>query len=228
MSDLYAELFESFHETYLGYKEKRMSSSESLERTMDDFELRMNRGGLEETVLLISYGEHALKQPYIFHKSKEYLVEQIRKMAFNQVEMHITPDQHRDLLKRKNDVLAEIEKKPVHFFPRTVWYYEELKDEVNRYLEVIFRSEMTADELTENVLHRFGRECRRSVGEKMAVYITLARRFVEKEATNTEPFLQIEREINLFNIEDVGDQFNNEEKQKLILDRERIRSLPKM
>ncbi|GAB1534357.1 MULTISPECIES: Imm3 family immunity protein [Brevibacillus] len=222
MNEKYEDLFESFNETYQEYKEKRMNNSESLERTMDDFELIMNRGDLEKAIILVSYGEFALKQPYMFYKSKDYLVEKLNEITFELLEKQLTTEQYNDLINRKNNVLNEIEKKPLNFSPRTFWYYEEMKNEVNSYFNASFISTKTANELAGDVLIRFERDCKHTLGEKIVVYTTLAERLLEENLTNTEHLIHIEETLKHFNMDDVGDQLSQDEKEQLQLEIERI------
>ncbi|MED4955930.1 Imm3 family immunity protein [Paenibacillus macerans] len=217
MNNKYEELFESFHETYQEYKERRMNNSESLERTMDDFELIMNRGDLEKAIILISYGEFALKQPYMFYKSKDFLVEKLNEVAFDSLEQQLTIEQYNDLLTRKNNILKGIEKKPLNFNSRTFWYYEEMKNEVNSYFDAIFTPTKTANDLAEDVLKRFERDCKHTLGEKIGVYATLAERLIENNLTATEHLIHIESTLKDFNVDDVGNQLSQDEKQMLQL-----------
>ncbi|WP_334073517.1 MULTISPECIES: Imm3 family immunity protein [Paenibacillus] len=222
MSSIYEELFESFNETYQGYKQKGMNNSESLERTMDDFELLMNRGDLEKAIILISYGEFALRQPYLFYKSKDYLVEKFNEIAFELIEQELTNEQYHDLITRKNYVLNEIEIKPLNFYPRTFWYYEEMKDEVNRYFDEIFVPTKSVKELAEDVLVRFERDCKHTIGEKIVVYTTLAQRLLENHLRDTDSLIIIKNTLKNFNVNEVGNQLSDEEKQKLQLQIERV------
>lgn len=217
MNNKYEELFESFNETYKEYKERRINNSNALERTMDDFELIMNRGDLEKAIILVSYGEFALKQPYMFYKSKDYLVEKLNEIAFESLEQQLTPEQYNILIVRKNYVLKEIEKKPLNFNPRTFWYYEEIENEVNGYFNAIFIPTKSANELAEDVLMRFERDCEHTIGEKIGVYATLAERLLEYNLTDTKYLMRIEETLKDFNVDDVGDQLSQDEKQKLQL-----------
>ncbi|PUA37104.1 hypothetical protein C8Z91_21900 [Paenibacillus elgii] len=211
----YEKIMNLFDETFQEYKNKKMSNLESLAKTYEDFELIMSKGDLEKATVLIKYGEHVLNQPYVFYKSKEYLVKFLNEINYEILQKELTDEHYQDLINRKNEVLQNLNKKALSYNARAMWYYDEIIDEVNHYYNSISLEGKTSDDIAKDVLARFNRDCRNTKSEKIGVYTTLAERLLDDSLTDTNELRHIESALKEFNVDDVGQQLTSDEKQKL-------------
>ena len=98
-----------------------------------------------------------------------------------------------------------------------MWYYDEMNNEVNRYYSSISSDSETKDAIAKVVLDRFKRDCRNTKSEKIVVYTTLAERLLNDSLTESIEYQNIKNTLKEFNVDEVGEQLSNDEKQKLQL-----------
>ncbi|MGG4147571.1 Imm3 family immunity protein [Paenibacillus algorifonticola] len=213
----YREILDSFDESFQEYKCRNMSNLEALAKTFEDFEIMMNKGDLEKATILIRYGELVLMQPYVFHKSKDYIVNFLEEVDCVSLQQELSDVEYQEFVMRKKEVLYNLNNKPLTNNARAMWYYDEMIDEVNCYYNTINLKDKTADEIARDVLERFKRACRNTKSEKIGVYTTLAERLLEDDLTDSIELKHIRDMLKEFNINEVGEQLSNHEKQKLHL-----------
>ncbi|AZK48551.1 Imm3 family immunity protein [Paenibacillus lentus] len=218
----YREILKSFDETFQEYKYRNMSNLEALAKTFEDFELIMNSGDLEKATILVRYSELVLKQPYVFHKSKDIIIKLLNEVDYEILRHTLSESEYEELIKRKKDVLYNLSKKQLTNNARAMWYYDEMIDEVNNYYNSITSKDKTPDQIAKEVLDRFKRDCRNTKSEKIGVYTTLAERLLEDGLADTIELKHIENSLKEFNVDEVGEQLSKNEKQKLQLRIERV------
>ncbi|MEO3943983.1 Imm3 family immunity protein [Gorillibacterium sp. CAU 1737] len=109
----YEELFEAIRETYQEFWSEYRNGTQALARTLSEFEAVMNLGAFERSIILIAYGELLVTHSKVFHKSKEYLVNELENLNFEQVKDKATLEQLHDLDARKKVIIEKIEQKTV-------------------------------------------------------------------------------------------------------------------
>ncbi|WP_336762257.1 Imm3 family immunity protein [Paenibacillus sp. USHLN196] len=62
-------------------------------------------------------------------------------------ENKLSSDQFNELISRKDKVLKQLDNKPVDYFPRVCWYYEELSDELNKFFDQINTDSINEEEI---------------------------------------------------------------------------------
>lgn len=148
------------------------------------------------------------------------MVETLSELNFKLIEQEnkLTREHYIDLLSRKEQVLEQLENKPLDYYPRVCWYYEELTDEVNKFFNQINTGNINKDEIVASVFQRFERDWKNTLSEKIIVYTTLAENLLKLDYTKTEGLQRIKQELQLFNVEDVREeQLIEEEKKKLAI-----------
>lgn len=218
----FREILNSFDETFQEYKYRNMSNLEALAKTFEDFELIMNSGDLEKTTVLVRYSELVLKQPYVFHKSKDIIIKLLDEVDYEILRHILSECEYEELITRKKEVLYNLSQKQLTNNARAMWYYDEMIDEVNNYYNSITSKVKTPDQIAKEVLERFKRDCRNTKSEKIGVYTTLAERLLEDGLTETVELKHIEMTLKEFNVDDVGEQLSKNEKQKLQFRIERV------
>ena len=111
----YEELFDAIHEAYQEFRSENMSETQALSRTLSEFESVMNLGGFEKAVIIIAYGEIVLSIHEVFHKSKDYLIRELKELDLKHLEAILSIEQINNLNMRKKSILDTIGEKPVTF-----------------------------------------------------------------------------------------------------------------
>ncbi|WP_017814728.1 Imm3 family immunity protein [Paenibacillus shenyangensis] len=212
---LYQELIDSFNETFQDYKKRNMSNLEALSKTYEDFELIMNQGDLQKAIILIEYCEKVMQQPYIFYKSKDYLINYLKEINYDLVKKELSSMQYDELIKKRDKAISELNNKPLTNSARARWYYSELTTEVINYYKTIFQSDITAEQLIKKTLDRFKRDCKNTKSEKFVVYITLAEQLLSSGLINSIDFESLKTVLKEYNVEELGEQLTNNEKEEL-------------
>lgn len=114
-----------------------------------------------------------LKIPYTL---KNYMEQSLVELDFKVIkqENSLTSEQYIDLINRKDYVLQELKKKPLDYYPRVCWYYDELVEEVQKFINIFKLENENTDSIVTTVLQRFERDCKNTKSEKFIVYTTLA------------------------------------------------------
>lgn len=213
----YDELIEAINDSYQEYKEEHMSNSEAFARTAGDFETVKNIGIFEKAIVTVALGELLLRQSKVFIISKENLLSTFESIDSNLLEQHLTPEQLENWLARKERILQDIDKKPVHYYARAFWFYDEMTEEVNQYFMTILLNDKSGKDIATNVLNRFERDCKHSLSENIVVLTTLAENLLQHNLIETDELKKIEQTLNLFNIEDIREQLSDEEMKDLAI-----------
>jgi len=216
-NSLYQELIASFNETFQEYKKRNMSNLEALSKTYEDFELIMNQGDLKKAIVLIEYCEKVVQQPYIFYKSKEYLIKYLKEINYDLIKKELSNIQYDELIQKRDNAISELNKKPLTNSARARWYYSELTSEVINYYKTIFQSDITVEQLIIKTLERFKRDCKNTKSEKYVVYTTLAEQLISSDLTNSVDLKNIKNVLKEYNVEELGEQLTNNEKEELQL-----------
>ncbi|WP_342415073.1 Imm3 family immunity protein [Paenibacillus sp. FSL R10-2782] len=221
MAHSYEEYSEYINETYYEYKEEeKMSNKEAIARTFNEYDMSMKKSETDKAVISVIIAEILVSHLRILNTFKDYMVETLSELNFKLIEQEnkLTREHYIDLLSRKEQVLEQLENKPLDYYPRVCWYYEELTDEVNKFFNQINTGNINKDEIVASVFQRFERDWKNTLSEKIIVYTTLAENLLKLDYTKTEGLQRIKQELQLFNVEDVREeQLIEEEKKKLAI-----------
>ncbi|MGZ0052066.1 Imm3 family immunity protein [Brevibacillus gelatini] len=219
----YYELLTAVYDTYFEYKDENFSDYEALARTTYDFELSMNEGEVEKAAIYIALARIALTHSKISVRSKEIMREVLANLNVNHIREHLSTEEVEDLLERRDYILRQFDNNtlPLNHDPRARWYYHELTKEVKVYFDNVI-SVTSSEEIAHKVLKRFERDCKNTLSENITIKVTLAEILINKGINAQEELNNIKHELKQFNIEDVGQQLSEEEKEDLA---RRIKSL---
>ncbi|WJQ82894.1 Imm3 family immunity protein [Brevibacillus brevis] len=211
----YEELFESFIEDYTSYKNTNMSDRESLARTFDVYVTVLNQGEMEKAIIYIVYSELLLKQSKVLFITKERIKEKLLSLDLNKLKEEVTDEQFKDLLIRRDRILQEIDKKPLDYCPESRWYYFEVVDNVKEYFHNQNFETHSDEDIVNNILERFKRDCKNTLSENITVKTTLVEMLLLNNIGAYEHIKNIKSELEQFDINDVGEQLSEDEKADL-------------
>lgn len=171
---------------------------------------------INETYYEFKEEEKMSSKEAIARTFNEYDMSMKKSETDNEQENKLSPEQYIVLLSRKEQVLKQLVNKPLDYYPRVCWYYEELTDEVNTLFKQINTDNVDANQLVASVLKRFQRDCKNTVSEKVIVYTTIAENILNNDLTKTDELQKIKQELQLFNMQDIQEeQLVEEEKKEL-------------
>ncbi|TVX94899.1 Imm3 family immunity protein [Cohnella terricola] len=221
MATCYEEYSEYINETYSEFKEEeKMSSKEAIARTFNEYDMSMKKSETDKAVISVIIAEILVSHVRILNTFKDYMMDTISVLDFKLIEQEniLSRDQYNELISRKDNVLKQLDYKPLDYYPRVCWYYEELTDELNKFFDQINTDTINKEEIIDRVLNRFERDCKNTLSEKIIVYTTLAENLLKLGNTKIEGLYRIKEELQLFHVEDIRDeQLIEEERRDLVV-----------
>ncbi|WP_307216952.1 Imm3 family immunity protein [Paenibacillus tundrae] len=148
----------------------------------------------------------------IFKNLKERILNLLKDLDLEKLQLETTSDEYQDILERRDIVLDGIENIPVDhsLFPR--WYYNEMEKEVKNYFMEIVVNTNDASEIIEKIEERFERECRSTWSEKIVVKTTLAELLIRHSIKPENEFLSLKIELEQFDMNEIGQLLTESEK----------------
>ncbi|MRN53038.1 Imm3 family immunity protein [Paenibacillus monticola] len=221
MATSYEEYLEYINETYNEFKEEgKMSNKEAIARTFNEYDMSMKKSETDKAVISVTIAEILISHLRILNTFKDYMINTISKLNFKLIEQdnELSREQHIALFIRREQVLKQLDNKPLDYYPRVCWYYEELTDEVNKFLDQINTGIINKDEIIAKVFKRFERDCKNTLSEKIIVCTTLAENLLNLGYTRIEGLQKIKQELQLFNVEDIcNEQLIEGERKNLVV-----------
>ncbi|GEB35946.1 MULTISPECIES: Imm3 family immunity protein [Brevibacillus] len=208
----YEALFGAFYERYFDFKSEKMSDAEALACTSDAYFGVQSRGEMEKAVVNIAEGKIYLTHSKIFVKAKEKIVEALNSLDLQKLQLETTPDEYKDILERRDMVLDEIDNITVDYSPYTRWHYYEMEKEVKNYFWIIVNEVKDKNGIIEKVLERFERECTNTLSENIVVKTTLVELLLRYDIKENEQFVEIRKELEQFDVNEIGEQLTEDEK----------------
>ena len=192
-----------------------MSGSESLARTYNVYETIKNQGEMENAILHIIYGELLLKQSKILVTAKETTKKDLLSLDLNKLKNVVTNEQFKDLLIRRDRILHEIDTKPLDYYPVVRWYYFEMVNNVREYFQNQNFEDCSEEDIVNNVLERFKKECRNTSSENITIKTTLAELLLLSNIRANKCIGGIKRELEQFDLNDIVEQLSEDEERDL-------------
>ncbi|MFF2484376.1 Imm3 family immunity protein [Paenibacillus sp. NPDC058071] len=208
----YEALFGAFYERYFDFKSEGMSNAEALVCTSEAYFGVQKRGEMEKAVVVIAEGRIYLTHSKIFINSKEKIVNLLKDLDLEKLQLETTSDEYQDILERRDMVLDGIESIPVDRSPYARWYYNEMEKEVKNYFMEIIVNTNDASGIIEKIEERFDRECRSTRSENIVVKTTLAELLIRHSIKPENEFLSLKIELERFDMSEIGQQLTESEK----------------
>ncbi|MGN4124585.1 Imm3 family immunity protein [Lysinibacillus sphaericus] len=221
----YKEYEEYIHEDYNELIEEKLSRGEAIARTFNEYDMLAKKSETDKAMFCVVISEISISHEKIPYAFKNYMEQSLNELDFKVIkqENSLTSEQYNDLIYRKDYVLQELKKKPLDYYPRVCWYYDELIEEVQRFFNNLMVENENADSIVTSVLQRFDRDCGNTNSEKFIVYTTLVENLLNQGLTKVNGIEDVKLVLQSFDIEDITDeQLTEDEQEKLAV---RIRNV---
>lgn len=198
--------------------EEKMSRGEAIARTFNEYDMLAKKSETDKAMVFLIFSEITVTHLKVFFSFKNYLEQMLTELDFTVIkqENKLTLEQFNELFTRQKRVLQELKKMPLDYYSRVCWYYDELIEEVQKFLNNLVLENKNVDSLVPTVLQRFDRDCRNTKSEKFIVYTTLAEYLLNQGLTRVKGFQDVKYELQSFCIKDVSDeQLSKDEQKKL-------------
>ena len=199
-------------------EEEKMSRREAIARTFYDYDMLAKKSETDKAMVFVVFSEIIITHQKILFTFKNYIEQALTELDFTVIkqENKLTLEQFNELFSRQKRVLQELKNMPLDYYSRVCWYYDELIDEVHKFINNFELENKNVDSLVSTVLQRFDRDCRNTQSEKFIVYTTLAENLLNQGLTGVKGFQDVKYELQVFSIKDVSDeQLTKDEQEKL-------------
>ena len=221
----YEEYEEYILEDYNDLVGEKMSKGEAIARTFNEYDMLAKKSETDKAMFSIIFSEIALTHEKISHSFMNYIEQSLKELDFKAIkqENSLTIEQLNSLKNRRDYVLQELKKKPLNYYPRVCWYYNELSEEVQKFIDDFIKESERLEAIISNVLQRFDRDCKNTNSEKFIIYTTIAESIYNHQIKDVLGINELKLELESFRIADITDeQLTEEEQEKLS---ERIKSV---
>jgi hypothetical protein len=199
-------------------EEEKMSRREAIARTFYEYDMLAKKSETDKAMVFIVFSEIIITHLKVLFTFKNYIEQAVRELDFIVIkqENKLTLEQFNELFSRQKRVLQELKNMPLDYYSRVCWYYDELIEEVHKFINNFELENKNVDSLVSTVLQRFDRDCRNTKSEKFIVYTTLAENLLNQGLTGVKGFQDVKYELQVFSIKDVSDeQLTKDEQEKL-------------
>ncbi len=217
----YDEYEEYILEDYNDLIEEKMSKEEAIARTFNEYDMLAKKSETDKAMFCIIISEISLSHERISYSFKKYIEQSLKELDFKVIkqENSLTSEQFNNLIYRKHHVLEELEKKPLNYYSKVCWYYNELNEEVRKFINNHIEKNENTDSIVASILQRFNRDCENTNSEKFIVYTTLAESLYSQGLTDVNGIDDVKLELQSFNREDVSEEQLTEEEQENLAER---------
>lgn len=199
-------------------EEEKMSRREAIARTFYEYDMLAKESETDKAMVFVVFSEIIITHLKVLFTFKNYIEQAVQELDFTVIkqENKLTLEQFNELFSRQKRVLQELKKMPLDYYSSVCWYYDELIDEVHKFINNFELENKNVDSLVSTVLQRFDRDCRNTKSEKFIVYTTLAENLLNQELLGVKGFQDVKYELQAFSIKDVSDeQLTKDEQEKL-------------
>ncbi|QPA57442.1 hypothetical protein J1907_14975 [Lysinibacillus sphaericus] len=113
----YEEYEEYILEDYNDLIEEKMSKGEAIARTLNEYDMLAKRSETDKAMFCIIILEIIITHEKVSYSYMNY-IEQLNRLIY-----------------RKAFVLQELKKRPLTYYQRVCWYYNELNEEVRKFID---------------------------------------------------------------------------------------------
>ncbi len=217
----YEEYEEYILEDYNDLIEEKMSKGEAIARTLNEYDMLAKKSETDKAMFCIIISEIIITHEKVSYSFMNYIEQLINELDFKVIkqENSLTIEQLNRLIYRKAFVLQELKKRPLTYYQRVCWYYNELNEEVRKFIDNYIKKSENVESIISSVLQRFNRDCKNTNSEKFIIYTTLAETLYNFELTNVLDINEIKHELEKFSAEDITDEQLTEEEQDELSER---------
>ncbi|QPA53125.1 Imm3 family immunity protein [Lysinibacillus sphaericus] len=221
----YEEYKEYIYEDYDELIEEKMSKREAMARTFYEYDMLAKESETDKAMVFVIFSEIAITHTKVLSTFKDYLEQMLTELNFNKIkqEGYLKLEQYEELFSRKEYALQKLNQMPIDYYPRVCWYYNELDEEVRKFINNYVEKNENTDSIVTNVLQQFNRDCKNTNSEKFIIYTTLAESLYNQGLTDVMGVRDIKDVLQSFIIEDVSkEQLTKDEQENLA---ERIKNI---
>ena len=221
----YEEYKEYIYEDYDELIEEKMSKREAMARTFYEYDMLAKESETDKAMVFVIFSEIAITHTKVLSTFKDYLEQMLTELNFNKIkqEGYLKLEQYEELFSRKEYALQKLNQMPIDYYPRVCWYYNELDEEVRKFINSYVEKNENTDSIVTNVLQQFNRDCKNTNSEKFIIYTTLAESLYNQGLTDVIGVRDIKDVLQSFIIEDVSkEQLTKDEQENLA---ERIKNI---
>ncbi|MBG9694396.1 Imm3 family immunity protein [Lysinibacillus sphaericus] len=217
----YEEYKEYIYEDYDELIEEKMSKREAMARTFYEYDMLAKESETDKAMVFVIFSEIAITHTKVLSTFKDYLEQMLTELNFNKIkqEGYLKLEQYEELFSRKEYALQKLNQMPIDYYPRVCWYYNELNEEVRKFIDNYIKKSENVESIISSVLQRFNRDCKNTNSEKFIIYTTLAETLYNFELTNVLDINEIKHKLEKFSAEDITDEQLTEEEQDELSER---------
>lgn len=214
----YQEYNEYINETYKEFKEEKMSNKEAIARTYNEYDMVAKKSETDKGIVYIELAEILITHLKAGYTFKNYIENVLVELDFNLIKLEnaLSQEEYSDLFSRRVHVLQELKKIPLDYYQTVCWYYEELIEEVHKYISNFIEENKNTDTIVTDVLQRFERDCKNTKSEKYIIYTTLAENLCNRRLKTVNGIEGVKNELQSFQVSNISnEQLTEDEQEKL-------------
>ncbi|MGC7931635.1 Imm3 family immunity protein [Lysinibacillus sp. VIII_CA] len=217
----YQEYNEYINETYKEFKEEKMSSKEAIARTYNEYDMVAKKSETDKGIVYIELAEILITHLKAMYTFKSYIENVLIELDFNLIKLEkaLSQEEYNDLFSRRVHVLQELKKMPLDYYQTVCWYYEELIEEVQKYIINFIEENRNTDTIVTDVLQRFERDCKNTKSEKYIIYTTLAENLCNQGLETVNGIEDLKNELQTFQVYDISNEQLTEDEQEELANR---------
>lgn len=210
----YKRYTEEFIDEYLN--EEFFSKDETLAFLIDN---SLDTDEVRTCSRFIPFGYLAITMRRISKGLKNEIKSKLMNIDMEVVKQNVSDEDYEEISKSINEILIKIDNIEISTFNGCVcWEYEEINEEVEKYLNTLNLDKNTIEETIRLTLKRFERACYYTRSEEVCVYVTLAEKllgYVDNE--EFEEYNKLIDFIKAFELKSIeNEQFTESEKEDLV------------
>lgn len=159
----------------------------------------------------------ALSMRRIGEGTKNALKSKLMNIDMEVLKQNVSDEDYEEISKSVDEILSKIDNIEISTSNRGCWEYDEINEEVEKYLNTLHLDKNTIVETIQVTLKRFERACYDTRSEEICVYLTLAERLLkyvdDNEIDDYNKLIDFIKAFELKAIED--EQCTNSEKKDL-------------
>lgn len=204
----YEEYKEYIYEDYDELIEENMSKSEAMARTFYEYDMLAKESETDKAMVFVIFSEITITHTKVLSTFKNYLEQMLTELDFNKIkqEGNLALEQYEELFSRKEYALQKLNQMPIDYYSSVCWYYNELDEEVRKFINNYVEKNENTDSIVTNVLQRFNRDCKNTNSEKFIIYTTLAESLYSQGLTDVIGVRDVKDVLQSFMIEDVSNE----------------------
>ncbi len=198
-----------------------MSNKEAIARTYNEYDMVAKKSETDKGIVYIELAEILITHLKAMYTFKSYIENVLIELDFNLIKLEkaLSQEEYNDLFSRRVHVLQELKKMPLDYYQTVCWYYEELIEEVQKYIINFIEENRNTDTIVTDVLQRFERDCKNTKSEKYIIYTTLAENLCNQGLETVNGIEDLKNELQTFQVYDISNEQLTEDEQEELANR---------